>query len=105
MDKDNIIYLTKKIIGDNCAIWNGEEDCLELDSNDIDHIAEKVAKIMSHEFEQQEKENERLRTLLYNAIVCLEDQYGGYESWSEDELLEELGMTKEEYNEIMEEFE
>lgn len=50
-------------------------------------------------------ENERLRTLLYNAIVCLEDQYGSYESWSEDELLEELGMTKEEYNEIMEEFE
>lgn len=46
--------------------------------------------------------NERLKTLLYNAIVCLEDQYGSYESWSKEELLEELGMTEEEYEKIME---
>lgn len=104
MDKDNIIYLTKRAINNN-GRFRVDEDYMELDSNDIDHIAEEIAETMSREFEQQEKENKRLRTLLNNAIVCLEDQYGGYESWSEDELLEELGMTKEEYNEIMEEFE
>ena len=39
--------------------------------------------------------NERLTTLLYNAIVLLEEHYG------HEYLLEELGMTEDEYNEIM----
>jgi hypothetical protein len=39
--------------------------------------------------------NERLTTLLYNAIVLLEERYG------HEYLLEELGMTEYEYNEIM----
>ena len=38
--------------------------------------------------------NERLTTLLYNAMVLLEEEY------SKDELLEELGMTEKEYEEV-----
>lgn len=41
--------------------------------------------------------NERLMVLLYNAIVCLEEQ--GYES---EQLKFELGITDEEYKEVME---
>lgn len=100
MDKDNIIYLTKRAINNNGRL-RVDEDYMELDSNDIDHIAEEIACIMSNEFELKDKKIERLKTLLYNAIVCLEDQYGSYESWSENELLEELGMTEDEYIEIM----
>lgn len=40
--------------------------------------------------------NERLITLLYNAIVLLEEQYG------HKQLLNELGMTEDEYKKIME---
>lgn len=40
--------------------------------------------------------NERLNTLLFNAIVCLENDFDDIE-----QLLDELGMTKEEYKEIM----
>ena len=47
-------------------------------------------------------DNERLKTLLGNAIVCLEDEYGAWENWGKEELLEELGMTEEEYEKIME---
>lgn len=39
--------------------------------------------------------NERLKVLLYNALVCLEE-YGA------EDLQTDLGITKEEYNEIME---
>lgn len=41
--------------------------------------------------------NERLTTLLYNAIVLLEENY------EHEELLDELGMTEEEYKKVMEE--
>lgn len=39
---------------------------------------------------------DRLQVLLYNAIVYLEDDFDNIE-----QLLDELGMTKEEYDEIM----
>ena len=39
--------------------------------------------------------NDRTSTLLYNAIVLLEEHY------SYEYLLEELGMTADEYDEIM----
>lgn len=42
--------------------------------------------------------NERMITLMYNAIVLLEEQY------DREELLEELGMTEDEYKKIMEEY-
>ena len=41
--------------------------------------------------------NERLITLLYNAIVLLEENY------EHEELLEELGMAEDEYKKVMEE--
>jgi hypothetical protein len=40
--------------------------------------------------------DKRLTTLLYNAIVLLEENY------YHDEVLEELGMTEEEYKKVME---
>lgn len=40
---------------------------------------------------------ERLATLLYNAIVLLEENY------YHDEVLKELEMTEEEYKKVMEE--
>ena len=48
--------------------------------------------------------NERLKILLYNAIVKLEDENNAdiFEDVHEY-LLDELGMTEEEYKEIMEE--
>lgn len=39
---------------------------------------------------------DRLKTLLYNAIVLIEQDYD-----SIDSLIEELGMTSEEYDEVM----
>lgn len=49
------------------------------------------------------QKNERLKILLYNAIVKLEDENNAdiYEDVHEY-LLDELGMTEEEYKEIME---
>lgn len=41
--------------------------------------------------------NERLMVLLYNAIVCLEEQ--GYEG---EQLKFDIGITEEEYKEVME---
>lgn len=50
------------------------------------------------------QKNERLKILLYNAIVKLEDENNAdiFEDVHEY-LLDELGMTEEEYKEIMEE--
>lgn len=42
--------------------------------------------------------NERLTTLVYNAIVLLEEHY------DHEELLEELGMTEDEYKAVMEDY-
>ena len=42
-------------------------------------------------------ENNRLEVLLYNAIVYLESDF----QVSYEEILEELGMTEEEYDEII----
>lgn len=42
--------------------------------------------------------NDRIITLLYNAIVLLEEQY------DIDDLLNELGMSEDEYKEIMENY-
>ena len=49
------------------------------------------------------QKNERLKILLYNAIVKLEDENNAdiFEDVHEY-LLAELGMTEEEYKEIME---
>ena len=49
------------------------------------------------------QKNERLKILLYNAIVILEDENNAdvFEDVHEY-LLDELGMTEEEYKEIME---
>jgi len=44
--------------------------------------------------------NERLTTLLYNALIYLKDEYG----CKFDELEEELGVTKEEYKQIFEDY-
>ena len=41
---------------------------------------------------------ERLMTLLYNAIVCLEE-YG----CDTEQLKEDIGITDKEYNKVMEE--
>lgn len=41
------------------------------------------------------KANLRLTTLLYNALVLLEEQYNPFL------IIENLGMTQKEYNEIM----
>ena len=50
------------------------------------------------------QKNERLKILLYNAIVKLEDENNAdvFEDVHEY-LLDELGMTEKEYKEIMEE--
>ena len=39
--------------------------------------------------------NERVATLMYNALILLEEEY------DHSELLDELGMSEEEYREIM----
>lgn len=48
------------------------------------------------------QENERLKTMLFNAIILLEDINNAdiFEDVHEY-LLDELGMTEEEYEEIM----
>lgn len=43
-----------------------------------------------------EKQNQRLKVLLYNAIVLLEQDCDSIES-----VINELGMTSEEYDKIM----
>jgi hypothetical protein len=42
--------------------------------------------------------NERIITLLYNAIVLLE------ESYSKEKMLDELGMSESEYTAVMDEY-
>ena len=51
------------------------------------------------------QKNERLKILLYNAIVKLEDENNAdiFEDVHEY-LLDELGMTEKEYKEIMEQW-
>lgn len=41
--KDKIIEIVKKAIDNNTIVGSGEVDIIELDCNDVDHIAEKVA--------------------------------------------------------------
>lgn len=41
--KDKIIEIVKKAIDNNIIVGSGEVDIIELDCNDVDHIAEKVA--------------------------------------------------------------
>lgn len=41
--KDKIIEIVKKAIDNNTIVGSGEVDIIELDCNDIDHIAEEVA--------------------------------------------------------------
>lgn len=41
--KDEIAFIAKALIGLNAKI-DFERDCAELDSNDIDHIAEQIGK-------------------------------------------------------------
>lgn len=96
MDKDNIIYLTKRAINNN-GRFRVDEDYMELDSNDIDHIAEEIACIMSNEFELKDKKIERLKTLLYNAICIIDEEVYKYN----EETINELGMNEDEYNEIV----
>lgn len=59
----------------------------------IDTLVEDVNAIVDKFFNN--KKNERLKTLLYNAIVLLEEQFNTLI------VLEQLGMTSEEYHEIM----
>lgn len=46
-------------------------------------------------------DNQRIKTLLYNAIVILEEQNGCELGLMDTDLAEELGMTQEEYDEVM----
>lgn len=46
-------------------------------------------------------DEKKLRMLLYNAIDLLEDDFIDPSLLDTPELLEELGMTQEEYDEIM----
>lgn len=43
--KDKIAFMVKALIGVNAKI-DFEADCAELDSNDIDHIAEQIAETL-----------------------------------------------------------
>lgn len=49
-------------------------------------------------FKNKKMPYERLLTLMHNAIVLLEDDYGAV---MDTDLEEELGITREEYDEIM----
>ena len=48
-------------------------------------------------------DSERLKVILYNAIVLLEEGFNPetLENYEREEILVELGMTKKEYDEIM----
>lgn len=51
--------------------------------------------IAVHNERRLRKANLRLTTLLYNALVLLEEQYNPFL------IIENLGMTQQEYNDIM----
>lgn len=51
--------------------------------------------IAVHKVRRLRDNNHRLKTLLYNALVLLEEQYNPFL------IIENLGMTQKEYNEIM----
>ena len=46
-------------------------------------------------------DKERLANLLYNAIVLLEEEYGCCEELMKTDLADKMGITQEEYDEIM----
>lgn len=51
--------------------------------------------IAVHKERQLRDNNHRLKTLLYNALTLLEEQYNPFL------IIENLGMTQAEYNDIM----
>lgn len=67
--KDEIAFIAKALIGLNAKI-DIERDCAELDSNDIDHIAEQIAKELYNMGYRMidGKENEVLTDAVNNAI-------------------------------------
>lgn len=46
-------------------------------------------------------DKERLMNLLHNAIVLLEEEYSCWEELMKTDLAYKLGITQEEYDEIM----
>lgn len=59
---------------------------------------------LEEQFVETQNECERLKILLYNAITLLKDVYNIDDtdvSIEDTDLLDELGMTQEEYDEIM----
>lgn len=59
---------------------------------------------LEEQFVETQNECERLKILLYNAITLLKDTYNIDDtdvSIEDTDLLDELGMTQEEYDEIM----
>lgn len=64
----------------------------------IDTLVADLNKIVKEFFDNEK--NERLKTLLYNAIVLLED-ICEIDNTNLDCLLDDIGMTSEEYDEIM----
>lgn len=67
--KDEIAFIAKALIGLNAKI-DFERDCVELDSNDIDHIAEQIGKELYNMGYRMidGKENEVLTDAVNNAI-------------------------------------
>lgn len=67
--KDEIAFIAKALIGLNAKI-DFERDCAELDSNDIDHIAEQIGKELYNMGYRMidGKENEVLTDAVNNAI-------------------------------------
>lgn len=59
---------------------------------------------LEEQFVETQNESKRLKILLYNAIIFLKDAYNIDDtdvSIEDTDLLDELGMTQEEYDEIM----
>ena len=59
---------------------------------------------LEEQFVETQNESKRLKTLLYNAITLLKDAYNIDDtdvSIEDTELLDELGMTQEEYGRII----
>lgn len=83
-------------------IWSCEECCGILFEFEIDKNHKELG-----EYLKVKDETKRAKTLLYNAMVMLEENIantdGGFEEKLEMfvSLLEELGMTLQEYQELM----
>ena len=59
---------------------------------------------LEEQFVETQNESKRLKTLLYNAITLLKDTYNIDDtdvSIEDTDLLDELGMTQEEYERII----